>query len=132
MCTFLYSILQFFLKRTYLFIFRGEGREKERERNMDLWPLVRALTRDPTATFTSWDNTQLTEQHQSGLQYFFIVATITDGSHPPSPICPLPTSSPPPAFTALLSVPGYIPIIFQPKTLPSKFYSLKDRTYRKN
>ena len=37
-----YEPLQrFFLKRFYLFIIRGEGREKERERNISVWlPLV--------------------------------------------------------------------------------------------
>ena len=34
----------FFLKRFYLFSFRGEGREKERERNITVWfPLMGPL-----------------------------------------------------------------------------------------
>ena len=38
------TFLLFFLKRFYLFSFRGEGREKERERNINVWfPLMGPL-----------------------------------------------------------------------------------------
>ena len=40
----------FFLDFTYLFVERGDGREKERERNISVWlPLIRPLLETGTA-----------------------------------------------------------------------------------
>ena len=67
-----------FFKRFYLFIFRGEGREKE-ERNIDVWEIrtpTGDLTRNPglgpdgesnQRPFGSQASTQSTEPHQPWL-----------------------------------------------------------------
>ena len=68
-----------FLDFIYLFLERGNGREKERERNIDRLPLARpqldtcpttqacALTGNQTGDlFSLQDNAQPTEPHQSG------------------------------------------------------------------
>ena len=41
------NLFPLFLKSIYLFLETGEGREKERKRNISWLPLVCALTRDP-------------------------------------------------------------------------------------
>ena len=69
-------ILLFFKDFIYLFLKRGEGREKKRKRNVDL---VHTLTRDPThnpgpcpdrelnqGPVSLQDDAQTTELHQSG------------------------------------------------------------------
>ena len=76
----------FFKDCIYLFLGRGDGREKERERNIDWVPLIRAQTGDRTSNpgmYTVWeskwqlftwrDNTQPTEPHRSGLCFFIYV-----------------------------------------------------------
>ena len=46
-------VLSLFLRFTYLFLERGERREKDRERNINVWlPLVHALLRTWLATQT--------------------------------------------------------------------------------
>ena len=84
-CTFLSffnssSILSLFLKRFYLFLEIGEGREKEGERNINVWlPLTCSPTRDqsrnqcmcPDQELNQWPcgsqaGTQPTEPHQPG------------------------------------------------------------------
>ena len=77
---FLSLSVSFFLDCVYLFLERGDGREKERERNIDLLPLAHTKTRGQAGypgmcpdresnrgPFTLWDNTGPTKPHLSGL-----------------------------------------------------------------
>ena len=73
----------------YLFLERREGREKERERQINVWLPLMCLPTGNLAcqpgmcpdwdsnqqTFGSKAGTQLTEPHQPGLCYFFQVTT---------------------------------------------------------
>ena len=71
----------FFKDIIYLFLEIEEGREKERERNINQWLLVRpqmgtwpaiqacALTRNQTGDPLVCDNTEPTEPHQSGQKW---------------------------------------------------------------
>ena len=60
-------VFPFFKKRLYLFIFEeGEGRAKERERNIDPLCTPSTLTRDPTRTFALQEHAHPTEPHQPG------------------------------------------------------------------
>ena len=85
----LVSLLVFVFKDfTYLFLERGEGRKKERERNINVWfPLTRPspigdLARNP-GMYSDWKSnwqpfgsqadTQSTEPHQPGLFLFKIL-----------------------------------------------------------
>ena len=73
---------RYFKKIFYLILEKGEGREKERERNIDRLPLARALTWGQACNpdmcpdlelnwwpFAGWDDAQPTEPQQSGLYY---------------------------------------------------------------
>ena len=73
----------FFFLRFDLVLERGEGREKERERNISWLPLIHALTGGQTCnpgTCPDWalnqrpfalrEDTQPTEPHWSGLEFF--------------------------------------------------------------
>ena len=63
-----------FLKKDYIYLFleRGEGREKERERNINAWlPLVRPLLGTWLATQAyalDWESNQLPFDLQAGTQ----------------------------------------------------------------
>ena len=73
--------LVFLKKKDYLFLDRGEGREKERERNINVWlSLTCPFTRDPAhnpGMCLDWElnqqrfgfqaSTQSTEPHEPGL-----------------------------------------------------------------
>ena len=79
-----YSILKLFILLFYLFLERGVGREKDRERNINVWlPLARpllgmwpvtqacALTGNRTGDpLVLQDSTQSTEPHQPGHEAF--------------------------------------------------------------
>ena len=74
------NLLVDLFKKVYSFLEREEGREKERERNVDQLPLTCASNEEQTHNFgtcpdreLSWqpfalqDDTQLAELHQPGL-----------------------------------------------------------------
>ena len=73
---YLLSHFEDFLKRFYLFIFRQWGREKERERNINVWLPFELLARNP-GICPDWESnwlpvcsqasTQFTEPYQPGL-----------------------------------------------------------------
>ena len=85
------SYIFFYLLKNFIYLFleRGKGREKERERNIDVWekhwlPLAHTPTRDRTRNpgtcpdwelnrppFTLQEDTQSTEPHRSGLLIHF-------------------------------------------------------------
>ena len=85
-----FSLKKIFFICFYFFLESGEGREKERKRNINvkekhLWPLIHAPTRDWTYNpgmcpdwesdcwlFALWDNTQPTMPHWSGQSRLFL------------------------------------------------------------
>ena len=84
----------FFLDFIYLFLERGEGREKKRERNINVWlPLVRPPTGDTACNpgmcpdwesnhrpFVSQAGTQSTEPHQPGQESFIFNFILSDNN----------------------------------------------------
>ena len=81
--------IYFFKDFIYLFLERGEGREKERERNINVWlPLMHpqlgtwpttqacSLTGNRLATFRSQASAQSTEQDKSGLNLWWYLIVV--------------------------------------------------------
>ena len=58
-----FSLRSFLFLRVYLFLERGEGKEKERERNMDQLPLIRTLAGDRSRNPGMCPDQELNRRH---------------------------------------------------------------------